>query len=535
MQQILATYGVFPEIRRKSANLHCSQLTKVIDFWCFKIMDHKELALGIINRFKSAKGPHDGQRCFSSVFSTACTYQSFFVDHPKCPLQMSPVVPLVLMVAAGIHENADRANLEQRPVLMGGTINGKAPGATHTGVDEKGKTYATAIDKQKNCWLYHPSDPLNSPKKGFQIKFDNQVQATESTGRYSYPQGPDVPVNPGVVAAFVFLPLEKEKKFPSGQFERVMKGMIAAKKNLIKSDSDANRFDLCEISFKPDEDEELPSLETPGKKSVGMRLKPELVREAAIDLSQRVLQTSDELETFTATIEDQTSDDGNTTDKIASLQSTVNRLKSMIKGQMEGIEENACKLAQHAKMEGASSCQSLLLYNAFHEMKDNIEGATINRYLNLAIRNTHLPALTKTRAYLTQAELKLIIENFGGDFDSGMFTRATQKNLLTDNDLETSSAYVQFKEEIDGQAIMARDSMSTVTDDIEVNSIYQTQKVWKERNWVSNIDHLGSDDNKLEKITMIIWMTTDLYTILCSVINGTGGEDDSSSNDDDSE
>ena len=25
---------------------------------------------------------------------------------------------------------------------------------------------------------------------------------------------------------------------------------------------------------------------------------------------------------------------------------------------------------------------------------------------------------------------------------------------------------------------------------------------------------------------MIIWMTTDLYTVLCSVINGTGGEDD---------
>ena len=95
-----------------------------------------------------------------------------------------------------------------------------------------------------------------------------------------------------------------------------------------------------------------------------------------------------------------------------------------------------------------------------------------------------MPALTKTRAYLTQDELKLIIENFGGDFDSGMFTRAKQKNLLTDNDLETGSAHVQFKEEIDGQAIMARDSMSTVTD-IEVNSIYHTQKVWKERNWVS--------------------------------------------------
>ena len=64
MQQILATYGVFPKICRESANVHCSQLTKVIDFWCFKIMDHKELALSIINRFKSAKGPHDGQRCF---------------------------------------------------------------------------------------------------------------------------------------------------------------------------------------------------------------------------------------------------------------------------------------------------------------------------------------------------------------------------------------------------------------------------------------------------------------------------------------
>ena len=33
---------------------------------------------------------------------------------------MSPVVPLVLMVAAGIHENADRANLEQRPTFSRG-------------------------------------------------------------------------------------------------------------------------------------------------------------------------------------------------------------------------------------------------------------------------------------------------------------------------------------------------------------------------------------------------------------------------------
>ena len=50
-----------------------------------------------------------------------------------------------------------------------------------------------------------------------------------------------------------------------------------------------------------------------------------------------------------------------------------------------------------------------------------------------------------------------------------------------------------------------------------------------------NINHLGSDDNKLVKITMIIWMTMDLYTILCSVINGTGGDNDESSSDDDSE
>ena len=190
-------------------------------------------------------------------------------------------------------------------------------------------------------------------------------------------------------------------------------------------------------------------------------------------------------------------------------------------------------------MEGASTCHSLLLYNTFNfnEMKDNIEGATINRYLDLAVRNSHLPLLTKTRAYLTQDELKLIIENFGGDFDSGMFTRAKQKNLLTDNDLENGSAHVQFEEGIDGQAIIARDTMSAVTD-IDVNNIYHTQKVWKDRNWVSNIDHFGKshfDDDGLGKITMIIWMTTDLYTILCSVIDGTGVEDDDSSSEDDSE
>ena len=98
----------------------------------------------------------------------------------------------------------------------------------------------------------------------------------------------------------------------------------------------------------------MPLLETTGKKPAGIRLKPEPVREAAIDLSQRVLQISDELEKSTATIEDQTSDDGNTTEKIASLQSMVKRLKSMVQGQMEGIEESTCKLAQHAKMEGAS-------------------------------------------------------------------------------------------------------------------------------------------------------------------------------------
>ena len=124
-------------------------------------------------------------------------------------------------------------------------------------------------------------------------------------------------------------------------------------------------------------------------------------------------------------------------------------------------------------MEGASTCHSLLLYNTFNfnEMKDNIEGATINRYLDLAVRNSHLPLLTKTRAYLTQDELKLIIENFGGNFDSGMFTRAKQKNLLTDNDLENGSAHVQFEEGIDGQAIIAHDTMSAVTD-IDVNYIY---------------------------------------------------------------
>lgn len=126
----------------------------------------------------------------------------------------------------------------------------------------------------------------------------------------------------------------------------------------------------------------------------------------------------------------------------------------------------------------------------------------------MAVQHPQSPAMIKDYTELKRGDLKLIVENFGVKYSSGMMTQAQEGNYLTDPEIEEGLVSVRFKGQIHSQGITIRD-MRDPTGDLDVNNILHAQEVWLRNDWVSNITHMkpqGCDDEDFRKISMMLWV-----------------------------
>lgn len=491
-------------------------------YWCLRDDRFEHVAYGTIEKMRCSR---KGDKCFSSFFEGSCNVETLQLNHNRSTADVSGFIPMMLMIAQSAWDNCDRANLEVNSILKGGGMNGRAPNAPTT-TGEDGKKVTTPTMKTLNCYLF-TSSIEGMPQSGCQILYDNQAQPQATVKRRGTTPGlPGVPINPLFVAHILFKPLnENDSNADIYEYRNAFDKILVAK-NASKLPPD---FDLCSVTYEDTPTQ--PPLENITEKSTQTRVKPEPIIAQLITISQHVCDLQNALNEFRpSTLEvaenasaendnavseernnsDDENHDGHEDDVTTDNSNSVT-FKSTVEDELKEMEKCVLAMASYTKMSGTTSCRSILIHQRYNDIKElgaNVLASTINRYLTLAVQHPQSPVMIKDYAELRRGDLKLIVENFGVKYSSGMMTQIQEGNYLTDPELEDGLVSVKFKGRIRSQGITVRD-MRDPTDDLEINNILHAQEAWIRNDWVSNIGHMklqGCGDEDFRKISMILWV-----------------------------
>lgn len=511
---IMGNCGIYPKLNKK-ARTNFRQMVGLMKYWCDRDLKYERTAMLLMNKFRSSKVKTGDKypRCFSSTFASVCNNDAIHFNATKSTSAVSAIIPMLLVVGQNIFDNSERTSLEAHPLMKGGTLNGKTPNLPFVKGDD-GKKVTTLIQRAAHCYLYNAS--VNQmPTGGCQITYDNQVQLNPTTKRKGGPNLPGVPVNPAAVAYVAFEPLAGEDYvLGTSELEKTKREWAETKRNAGLDP----QYDLCRLSCDEAEEDQ-PPLVNPGdedEKPRAVKVRPEPIIETVVELAQHVYDATkviDQYKPSTSLVAAMGRDDDDSDDENNAL-----LFKQNVEEEVKIIDALICDIAAYTKMSGTSSCKSILMHQAIGEIRDTkqlTEATAINRYLILAVEEPQTPSMTKEYRNLKQSHLKLIVENFGFKYNSGMLTAAKEANILTDGDIEKGLASIEFKGIIKTQGLDVRNMVDNGVED-DISNILKTQKVWSSFGWVSNIDHMKSmncTDEDFTRIKMIIWMKKDtVYT-----------------------
>jgi hypothetical protein len=454
---------------------------------------------------------------------------------------------MLMMIAQSAFDNADCNDFEANFVLMGGGFNGKTPAWPYY-KDDDGKQITMSIQKTNDCYLY-TSAIEGLAQTGLPILYDNQLHNTPVVKRIgTIPGQPSVPINPIFGASLIFKHIaDNTCDVETLEFRNAKRELMGAK----TAAKLANNYDLCSVSYMYAVNDQ-PSLEKSVDKVKQIRLKPEPIIETIINISQHVCDVWSALSDYNPSTHevdsaraqrgaDDSDDDMDKNENNDSESSnegskgsnwergTGNRTSSIsfkdyVVGEIKTIQDGIWSIAKYTNMSGATSCLSILIHQRYTEIKElgmQANAPMINRFLALAAQQPQTPLMAKNHMHLKQSDLQLIVENFGAQYNDGMMTMVREGNYLTDSDIESGLASVEFKGSICRQGVCVRNMMEH-KDGLDINNILHAQEAWTCCDWISNIDHMkemGYSDEQFRQISMILWVKMDpVYTHLKKVI-----------------